>query len=26
MTVSTFCRTRNVMSGVWKNMDGAFLQ
>ena len=26
ITVSTFWRTRNVMSGVWKNIDGPFLQ
>jgi hypothetical protein len=26
ITVSTFCFTRKVISGVWKNIDGAFLQ
>ncbi len=25
-TVSTPSRTSQVMSGVWKNIDGAFLQ
>ncbi len=26
MVVSTLCLARNVTSGVWKNIDGAFLQ